>query len=77
MEVDVRDAAADRIVLVLLQHGVMRRRLPLEDDVQDRMQPAGTRERAAEIPLGDADRVRGLALAVEDTWDQALPAQAP
>ena len=58
LEVDVGDPALDRILLVLLEHGRVRRLLPLEHDVEDRVQPAAARERTAEVALGHRDRVR-------------------
>jgi hypothetical protein len=69
--------AADRILLVVLEDRGVRRLLPLEDDVEDRVKPALSRQDAAELALGDADRVRLLAAAVEDAGDEALTAQAP
>ncbi len=54
----------------------MRRLLAREHDVEDGVQTAGAREDATQIALGDADRVRSLAVAVEDAWDEALLAQA-
>ena len=38
VEVDVRERAADRMLLVLLEHRVMRRLLPLDHDVEDRVE---------------------------------------
>ena len=55
----------------------MRRLLALEDDVEDRVEAAVARQRAPEVALGHADRVRCLAVAVEHAGDEPLLAQAP
>ena len=54
----------------------MRRLLPLEDDVEDRVQAALAGEHAPQLALGDADRMRLLAAAVEDAGDESFAAQA-
>ena len=75
LQVDMRDVAANLVLLVLLEHrGV---RLPaFDDDVEHGVQAAPRGERRAQVALGDRDRDRLLA-AVEDARDQALAAQAP
>ena len=57
VEVDVRDRAADRMLLVVLQHGVMRRLLALDHDVDDRRAaPTGrsARSRSSRSPTTNA-----------------------
>ena len=39
VEIDVRDEALDRVPLVVLEHRVVRGRLPVEDDINDRVKP--------------------------------------
>ena len=75
VEVDVRERAANRVALEVLEDGVMGRRLALDHDVDDRVQARGARERRAEAPLVDDDRAR-VALAVEDTGNEPLLAEA-
>jgi hypothetical protein len=53
------------------------RLLAFERDVENRVEPSGTGQRAAKLALTDADRVRVLAAPVEDARDQTLAAQAP
>ncbi len=76
MEVDVRQRAADRMLLVLLEHRVVRGLLPLDHHVEDRVQPRRAGQRRAELTLPDDDRAR-MPLAVEDARDQALLPEAP
>ena len=77
VEVDVRDVAAQRILLVVLQDRRVRRLLPLEDDVEDRVQPAGAGQHPPQLALRHADGVRLLALAVEHPRDQPFLPQPP
>src|SRR5437588_450049 len=77
VEVDVRDAAAERILLVRLEDRVVRGLLAVEDDVEDRVQPARAAERAPKVALLDAEGVRRLPASVEDTGDEPLPSQPP
>ena len=77
MQVDVGDAAAERILLVGLEDRVVRGLLAVEDDVEDRVQPAGPRERAPELALLDAEGMRRLPAPVEDARNEPLPPQPP
>ena len=77
VEVDVRDAAAERILLVRLEDRVVRGLLAVEDDVEDRVQAARPAERAPELALLDAEGVRGLAAPVQDARDEPLLPQPP
>ena len=74
VEVDVRDRAADRVLLVVLEHGVMRRLLALDDDIDDPVQARGAGQGDPQLALADDEGLVGLA--VEHAGDQALPAQA-
>ena len=76
LQVDVDDPALDRVLLVLLENRRVGRLLALERDVEDRVQALAARQHAAQLALGDADRVRRLAAAVEDARNQPLLAQA-
>ena len=76
VEVDVRERAAQRMLLVLLQHRVMWSLLTLDDDVDDRVETRGARQRYAEVALADDDRAR-MTLPVENAGDEPLPAQPP
>ena len=67
----MEDAAADRMLLEILEHRGVRGGLVADDDVEDRVHPAGPVQRAAQLALLDGDRVRRRA-AVEDARDQAL-----
>ena len=71
------DLPADRIDLVLLEDRRVRRGLPLEDDVEDRVQAVTARQDAPELTLLHADRVGLVPAPVQDAWDVALLAQAP
>jgi hypothetical protein len=77
VQVDVRQPAARNLLLVVLEHRRMRRLLAVEDDVEDRVRARVAGQRAPELTLGHAERVRRLAASVEDTGDHALSAQAP
>src|SRR3954469_22211377 len=66
LEIDVRDVAANRILLVVLEDRRVRRLLPLEHHVQDGVQPALPRQNTTEVALRNADRVWLLAAAVQD-----------
>ena len=74
VEVDVRDRAADRMLLIVLQHGVMRCLLTLDHDVDDPVQPRRTGQSDAQLSLADDERL--VRLAVEHARDQALAPQA-
>ena len=75
VEVDVRDGAADRVALEVLKDGVVRRRLPLDHDVDDRVEAGRPREGRAKLALADDDRA-GRALAVQDARHQPLLPEA-
>ena len=66
VQVDVREPSARNFLLVVLEHGRMRRLLAGEDDVQDRVQSAVARQDAAELALFDGERVRRVPAPVED-----------
>jgi hypothetical protein len=53
----------------------VRRLLAFENDVENRVQAALTRQNATEVALRDADRVRRPAVSVQDARDEALAAQ--
>ena len=74
VEVDVRDRAADRMLLVVLEHRVMRRLLALDDDVDDPVQAGGAGQRDSQLPLADDERL--VRLPVEHARDQPLTTQA-
>ena len=76
VEVDVREMASNRILLVVLDDRGMGRLLAVEDDVEDRVEAVRASERASQRPLGDDERVRLLPPAVEDARDQPVAAQA-
>jgi hypothetical protein len=67
--------AADGILLEVLEDRCMWSLLTLEHDVEDRVQARGTGQHTPQLALGNADRVRLLAVAVEDTGDEPFPAQ--
>ena len=74
VEVDVRDRAADRMLLVVLENSVMRRLLAFDHDVDDPVQARRAGQRDSQLPLADDERLVGLA--VEHAGDQPLAAQA-
>ena len=74
VEVDVRDRAADGVLLVLLENRVVGRLCTLDHHVDDRVEPGGAGQREPKLPLSDE---KGLVcLAVEDAGDQSLTPQA-
>src|SRR5262249_33671670 len=73
---DVGHLSAERIVLVLLEDGRMCG-AAVEDDVEDRVQPAGAGQRPAQLALGDRDRVRLGVVPVENPRHETLAPQAP
>ena len=73
-EIDVRDRPANRILLVVGEDRRMDCLLPLDDDVEDRVQPGHAGHRRPELALGDDDRTR-VTLAVQDPRDEPLRAQ--
>jgi hypothetical protein len=76
VQVDVRDVAAHRMALVVLEDRRMDGRLAFDDDVEHGVQAGVRVEGGAERALLDHDRARS-GLAVEHARDQALLAQAP
>ena len=77
VQVDVRQTSAWNLLLVVLQHGGMSRRLAVEDDVEDRVRARVARQRAPKLALVHEERMRRLAAPVEDAWHKALVPQAP
>jgi hypothetical protein len=76
LKVDVAEVTADRVALVLLEDRRVRRRLPLEHDVEHGVEPGRPGQSGAKLPLADRERLRRRT-AVEDARDEALLAQAP
>ena len=74
VKVDVRDRAADRMLLVVLEHGVMRGLLAVDDDVDDPVEPRRAGQRDTQLPLADDECL--VRLAVEHARDQSLTPQA-
>ncbi len=75
VQVDVRDAAADLVHLVVLEDRRVRGAGAVDLDVEDRVQAGRAGERAPKLALLDRDRDR-LAAPVEHAGDEALAAQA-
>jgi len=75
LQVDVRDEAAHLVHLVVLEDRRVRRSLAVDLDVEDRVEAAGARERAAQLALRDADRDR-FTPTVENARHEPLLAQA-
>ena len=75
-QVDVRDGAADRILLVLGEDRRMHGLLALDDDVEDGVEPRRARHRRTKLPLRHDDRAC-MTLPVQDAGDEALRAEAP
>ena len=75
VEVDMRQRAADRVALEVLEDGVMGSRLPLDHDVDDRVQTRRAGQRGTEAALVHHDRT-GVPLPVEDAGHQPLLAKA-
>ena len=75
-QIDVRDRAANRILLVLGEDRRMHRLLALDDDVEDRVKPGRACHHGTKLPLGDGDRAR-VTLPVQDAGDEPLRAEAP
>ena len=74
VEVDVRDRSADGMLLVVLEHGVMRGLLALDHDIDDPVQPGRAGQGDPQLPLADDEGLVGLA--VEHAGDQPLTPQA-
>ncbi len=77
LKIDVGKPARDDVGLVVLEDRGMRRLLSLEDDVEDRVQPAGAGQRLAQLALADGEGMRFLPAAVENSRDHPLPAEPP
>ena len=75
-QVDVRDGAADRILLILGENRRMHGRLTLDHDVENRVEPRRARHDRAKLPLRNDDRAR-VTLPVQNAGDEALRAEAP
>ena len=71
VEVDVGQRAPDRVPLEVLENGVVRGRLPLDDHVDDRVETRTAGQRCAEVALADDDRAR-VTLPVEHAGHQTL-----
>ena len=74
VEVDVGDRAAKRVLLIVLQHRVMRRLLALDHDVDDGVEPGGPREGDTQLALADDECL--VRLPVQHAGDQPFAAQA-
>ena len=74
VEVDVRDRAADGVLLVVLEDGVMRGLLALDHDIDDPVQPGRAGQGDPQLALTDDEGLVGLA--VEHAGDEPLTAQA-
>ena len=75
-QVDVRDRAADRILLVLGENRRMHGRLALDHDVENRVEPRRADHDCAKLPLRHDDRAR-VTLPVQNAGDEALRTEAP
>ncbi len=74
VEVDVRDRAPDRMLLVVLEHGMMWCLLAVDQDIDDPVEAGRPGQGDPELPLThDEGLVR---LPVEDAGNQALTPQA-
>src|SRR5215203_3625550 len=76
LQIDVDDAALDRILLGLFENRRVRRLLSVEDDVEDDVEAMRAGQRPPEVSLGHADRVRRLPAPVEDAGYQAFAPKA-
>ena len=77
VQVDVQQPGARGIELILLEHGVMRGLLAVEDDVEDRVEAVLAGQHAAKLALLDGERVGVLAAAVENAGNEPVGAQPP
>src|SRR5829696_5077763 len=75
LEVNVEEAVLHGVKLVLLEHGVVGLLGALDDDVDDRVEAVGAGEDPAELPLADAERLRGLPAPVENAGNCPFGAQ--
>ena len=73
----MHELPAHRILLVVLEDRRVRRLLPVEHDVEDRVQTRVAGQRLAQFALEHADCVRLHAAAVQDARHVAVPAEAP
>ena len=60
------------MLLVVLEHGVVRRLLAVDDDVDDRVQAGWAGQRGTELALANHERL--VDLAVDDAGNQAFAA---
>ena len=74
VEVDVRDRAADRMLLVVLEHGVMRGLLAVDQDIDDPVEAGRPGQGDPQLPLTDDEGL--VRLPVEHAGDQPLTPQA-
>ena len=74
VEVDVCDRPTNRMLLVVLEHGVMWCLLTFDHDVDDPVQAGGAGQRDAQLSLADDERL--VRLSVEHARDQPLAPQA-
>ena len=75
VEIDMRERAADRMALEVLEDRVMRGRLALDHHVDDRVEARRPGQRRPELALLDDDRAR-VTLPVEDAGHQPLLPEA-
>ncbi len=75
VQVDVGDAAANLVELVILENRGVRRAGAVDLDIENRVEAGGAGERAPKLALLDRDRDR-LAAPVEHAGDEAPAAQA-
>jgi len=76
VKVEMRDLAADRVDLEVLQDRGVRRLLARERDVEDRVAAVRAAQRRPQLALGDGDGMRLLPAAVEDAGDVPLLAES-
>jgi hypothetical protein len=67
----VQQPRPDRIELVVLEHGVVRSLLSVEDDVEDGVEAVVTGENSPKLALLDREEMGISARAVENTGDHA------
>jgi hypothetical protein len=76
VQVDVEEARADRVELVLLDDRVVRLLLPLKDDVEDGVEAVIAGQRLAQLTFFDGERMRLVAVPIEDSRDEPSRTQA-
>jgi hypothetical protein len=75
VQIDVEQARARGIELIVLEHGVARLLLPFEDHVENGMEAMLAGQDASQLALCDRERMRRLAVAVENSGHEALAAK--